>query len=138
MFGLLKQLQCDDLIFGDRWCKMFLQCLTNSTDGNAVSPDHPSSSISFCQRVSEQRHDYSLKHCLSDTVLCQKRKLATLMTHAREAKLKSIGFLFSCPYDCGIDHHRWMQNFRYDLAAILFHVPFLSCVWLVETASIKK
>jgi hypothetical protein len=37
----------DDLIFGDRWCKMFgiLQSLTNSTDGNAVPPDHPSSYI---------------------------------------------------------------------------------------------
>jgi len=34
------------------------------------------------------------------------------MTHAREAKLYSIGFLFSCPYDCGIGHHQWMQNFN--------------------------
>jgi hypothetical protein len=103
-----------DLIFGDRWCKMFgiLQSLTNSTDGNAVPPDHPSSSISFRQWVSEQRHYYSLKHCSSDTVLCQRRKLARLMTHAREAKLKSIWFLFSCPYDCGIGHHWWMPNFN--------------------------
>ena len=63
----------DNSIFGDWWCKMFviLQCLKNSTDGTAVSLDHPSSSISFHQWVSEQRHYYSLKHCSRDAVLGQ-------------------------------------------------------------------
>jgi hypothetical protein len=34
------------------------------------------------------------------------------MTHAREAKLKSIGFLFICPAGSSVIQHWWMQNFN--------------------------
>jgi len=100
----------DNIIFGDRWCKMFdiLVSLKSSTDNIVVSPDV----ISFRQWVSLQHHYYALKYSPQDTISDKKQKRARLMTHACKAKLKSIGFLFICPAGSSVIQHRWMQNFN--------------------------
>jgi len=100
----------DDVIFGRYWSKMFalLESVKNAT-GSFIVADGNQSGVQLRRWISAQRHNYSMKYATSKSDYSI--KIGRMMTFAREAKLKSIGFQFKISRESGINQSKWMDKF---------------------------
>ena len=81
-------------MFGQYWSKMFaqLESVKNAT-GSFIFADGNQSGVQLRRWISAQRHKYSMKYATSKSDYSI--KIGRMMTFAREAKLKSVGFQFT-------------------------------------------
>jgi hypothetical protein len=103
----------DEVIFGDKWIRMFNIVASVVHESGTIHSigDDQRSNHAVRQWVSDQRYYYSVKHGII-TVNRSQLKFGRLLSDAREAKLKSIGFIFQCPRGGGVSQFRWLKNFE--------------------------
>lgn len=102
----------EEVIFGEKWLRMFniVSAACKETGSVHSIGDDPRCDASVRQWVSDQRYYYSVKHGLIE-VHKSKQRYGRLMTEAREARLKDIGFVFQVPRASGLCHVRWLKMF---------------------------
>jgi len=100
----------DEVIFGQYWLNMFTQLESvRSATGSLIVADGEQSGVQLRRWVYAQRHNYSMKYATSKSNYSI--KVGRMMTFAREAKLKSIGFQFTISRESGINQSKWMEKF---------------------------
>jgi hypothetical protein len=85
-----------------------LESVRNAT-GSLIVADGKQSGVQLCRWVYAQHHNYSMKYATSKSDYSI--KIGRMMTFAREAKLKSIGFQFTALREDGINQSKWMDKF---------------------------
>ncbi len=101
----------NDNIYGVTWMEMFNQLAFFQTASQHVAADEVDECpYKLCRWMSQQRFYFSMKYSTSksDNTI----KYGKVLTSAREAKLKSISFCFSCKKASSIHEAKWMKKFK--------------------------
>jgi hypothetical protein len=101
----------NDAIYGVSWMKMFNQLASYTNNSNHVEADEVKECPYQLRRwISQQRFYFLMKYSTSksDATI----KYGKILTSAREAKLKSIGFCFTGKKGSSLHESKWMKKFK--------------------------
>jgi hypothetical protein len=101
----------NDIIYGVTSMEMFNQLASFKTVSEHVAADKAEECPYKLRRWMSQQHFYFSMKC-STSKSENTMKYGKVLTSAREAKLKSIGFCFSCKKASCIHEAKWMKKFE--------------------------